>query len=495
MIRIRLALAASLAAVVALGALQGCTTNPATGGTTFTGGMSAQQEVAIGRKSHPGIVEQFGGEYGSPELKKYVDSIGQFLARTGERRDLKYTFTVLGSDIVNAFAMPGGYIYITRGLLALADDEAQLAAVLAHELGHITGLHHAQRHGQGVLAGVLMTGVGILGGGAGRGLMQAGQGGIAAVLQGFSRENEFEADDLGLRYMTRAGYLPDAMAGFLRKLRAHSRLQARLRGESPDKIDQFNYLATHPAPKERVNRAARRAAATKVRKPITGADVYLSKIDGILYGDDPKNGFIKGRVFAHPVMDFRFQVPEGFRLTNSPKAVTAAGPGGALIVFDRAGRPGGGSMRDYLTRVWARGTRLGQVQTINVNGLDAATGTTRVKSRRGPVDVRLLAMRASPRIVYRLLFITPPNMTGRLSQGLRETTYSFRRLRAGERRGLRGNKISVIRVRRGDTVEHLARRMPFSDFKAERFRTLNGMAARDRLRSGSRVKIIVPDRS
>ena len=487
-------LALMIAATAPIAALQGCATNPATGGTTITGGMGTAEEIRIGRESHPKIVTEFGGEYGTPELRRYVDSIGQLLARTGERRDLNYKFTVLNSDIVNAFAMPGGYIYITRGLLALADSEAQLAGVLAHELGHITALHHAERQGQGMLANILLAGAGILVGQvspqAQRSVMQVGQSGAVAVLRGFSRENEYEADDLGIRYLSRAGYQTGAMAGFLSKLRSDSRLQARLRGESPDKVDQFNYLATHPAPNERVTRARARAAAARVRSPIVARDVYLGKIDGILYGDDPEQGFIRGREFSHPKLRFRFEVPEGYRLFNSPKAVIAFGPNKARIIFDRATKPSDGPMRYYLTSIWAPALRIGDAETIRINGLEAATGSARIKTRAGPADLRLVAIRVDPRSIYRFMFLTPVRATPALSLGLRRTPYSFRRLGPAEAEKLKPLHLRVHTVGSGDTQQSIAARMAFADFRLKRFQTMNGLTARDRLAPGARVKIV-----
>ncbi|NQU69003.1 MAG: M48 family metalloprotease [Rhodospirillales bacterium] len=491
------AILAVVAVPMVLAALQGCATNPARGGRTFTGGLSTAEEIRIGRDSYPQIIAQFGGEYGSPTLRKYVDSIGQFLAQTSERHDLTYKFTILNSDMVNAFAMPGGYIYVSRGLLALADNEAQLAAVLAHELGHITALHHAERHGQGMLANLLLTGAGILAGvaapSAQRGVMQAGQGGLSAVLSSFSRENEFEADDLGLRYMIRARYDPFAMSSFLRKLRNHSRLEAKLRGQSPDKIDKSNYLATHPAPLERVDRAARRASATKLpgpSAPIVGQDTYLSKIDGILYGADPKGVIIDGRIFTHPVSRFRFEAPEGFRLINSPKSVIGIGPQGSQFIFDRARKPGRGPLSNYLTQIWARNTRLDDIQSITINGMDAATGTARVSGRGGAIDLRLVAIRYDSRTIYRFLFLTRPNLTRRLSLPLRRATYSFRRLSEDEARNIQVQRISVIRTRKGDSQNSLARRMDIPKLRIERLRTLNGLGPSDRLMPERPIKLI-----
>ncbi len=486
---------AALALAFASTGLNGCARVPATGKTAFTGGLGTAKEIEIGRKNHPEIIKEFGGEYGSPDLRKYVDGIGQQLARKVERQDLKYTFTVLNSDIINAFATPGGYIYVTRGLMALADSEAEFAGVLAHELGHLTALHHAKRYGKGLLANILLTGAALVTGQvapeASGGIMQAGQGLAVSLLQGFSRENEFESDDLGVRYLARTGYDPGAMAGFLRKLRAHSRLSAQLRGESPDKIDQFNYLATHPAPIERVNRAEAKARATRVSAPMTARDTYFDKINGILFGDDPEQGFVRGRVFLHPKLRFRFEVPKGFRLFNSPKAVMAIGPKGSRIIFDRAAKPSDGPLTSYLSNVWAKGAKLTDVERITINGLEGATGKTRLRADKGVLDVRLLAIRADPKQIYRFLFLTPSNLTPTLERDLRRTTYSFRQLDEPEVMLLRPQRIDIIKVGSRDTVARLSGRMPFEDFKLERFRVLNGLAADERLAAGRRLKIVV----
>jgi predicted Zn-dependent protease len=467
-------------------ALPGCATNPATGGTTFTGGFGASQEIAMGRQSHPEILKEFGGEYANPALKAYVDSIGQLLARTVERHDYPYTFTVLNSSVTNAFAVPGGYIYITRGLLALADDEAELACVLAHELGHLNALHHAQRQGQTLLANILVTGAAIA-----TGSEAIGQtGGVLAtgVLRGFSREQETEADELGIRYASRAGYDVTAMARFLGKLRAESQLEAKRHGKSPDEVDRFNYLATHPAPIERMQHAAQVAGGVSVRDPMTARDVYLSKIDGMLYGDDPDDGIVRGREFVHPGLRLRFEAPPGFSLFNRPKSVTAIGPQGAGIIFDQAPAGTAGSPAAYLTAQWGRNLRLSGVERIDVNGMEAATATARANTQSGPRDVRLLAVRADARTIYRFLFVTPPALTERLSADFRRTTYSFRRLAADEAAATRPLRIRVIAAGVGDTPQTLAARMPQDGYAPELFQVLNGVPARP----GEKLKIVAP---
>ncbi len=484
-----LTLIPSLAAAGLLAALlAGCAKNPATGGTTFTGGLSQADEIQMGRQNHPKIIKEFGGEYGTPELKRYVDGIGQLLAKTSERSDLQFKFTVLNSDIINAFATPGGYVYITRGLMALADNEAQLAGVLAHEIGHITALHHARRHGQSLLANIGLAAVGIL---APRQAAQVGQLGAVSLLQSFSRDNEYEADGLGVRYLSRAGFDPAAMAGFLAKLRADTRLTALRRGESPDTVDQFNYLATHPAPAARVKRATALARQTNVRNPMTAKDIYLSKLDGLLYGGDPTEGFIRGQDFLHPKLRFAFSVPTGFHLMNSSKAVHAFGPNKSRIIFDRASKPADGSMEYYLSRIWGGKMRLRGLETIRVNGLDAATATTQIRTSNGTFDARLTAYRIDTQTIYRMIFLTTGADTKGLATGLRRTTYSFRTLSPAEASRLRPLVLRIITARRGDTVESLARRLPYSDYKVERFEVLNGISRKDRLRPGQKLKLVV----
>lgn len=485
--RIRNIVLATAATGLLVASLAGCARNPATGGTAFTGGLSQSEEIQIGRENHPKIIKEFGGEYGSPDLKRYVDGIGQLLARTAERRDLKFTFTLLNSDIINAFATPGGYIYITRGLMALADNEAQLAGVLAHEIGHITALHHARRHGQSLLANIGLAAVGILGG---RSAAELGQLGAVSVLQSFSRGNEYEADDLGVRYLSRAGFDPGAMAGFLAKLRADTRLTAQRRGESPDAVDQFNYLATHPAPKARVERATALANKIPVKNPTTARDIYLSKLDGMLYGSDPEQGFIRGRDFLHPKLRFAFRVPPGFSLFNSTRAVHAIGGDKSRIVFDRAPKPYRGSMENYLGRVWGAKLRLRDLETIRVNGLEAATATTALRTQSGNFDARLVTYRFDANTIYRLMLLTPPNRTSPLSMELRRTTYSFRKLTATEASRLRPLVMKIVTVRPGDTIGQLARNMPYTDFQIERFEVLNGISRNDTLRVGQKLKTV-----
>ena len=476
------ALAVALLLVPMLGA---CATAPGTGRTIFTGGLSEQGEADLGRKEHPKVMAQYGGSYDNPELNAYVSSVGNLLVQTSELPNLKFTFTILDSPIVNAFALPGGYIYITRGLLALAENEAEMAGVLAHEIGHVTARHTAERYGQTMAANVAGAGLGVLLGGP---AAQAGSTLGALLVRSYSRDQEFEADMLGGRYLGRAGYDTQAMAGFLSQLQAHSRLEAELAGQ-PEKADSFNIMQTHPRTTERIQRALEQAGANPVADPMTAQDIYFEKIDGLLYGDKPEEGFIRGREFAHPLLKFAFEVPEGFRLYNQSRRVLARdGEGKAAIQFDRGPKDYRGSMSDYLTRVWGARERLSGVEAITVNGLSAATA--RVDGGRQGTDARLLAIRYDASTIYRFIFQSDAERTAALNRPFRETTYSFRKLSDQEAAALKPRRVRVYRVRAGDTPTGIAARMPFGAENLKRFLVLNGFPDTVVLRPGQAVKIV-----
>ena len=466
--------------------VSGCTTAPGTGRTIFTGGMSESQESQLGFREHPKILKEFGGAYNDPALQAYVTGVGNRLARTSELPDLKFTFTVLDSSIVNAFVLPGGYVYITRGLLAVARDEAEMAGVLAHEIGHVTAKHAAERHGQNLAASLATLGVGLLAGG--NAAQAAGSIGQVA-LRSYSRDQEFESDMLGGRYLARAGYDTKAMAGFLSQLQAHGRLEAEIAGR-PGRADEFSILQTHPRTGDRISAALQLSGATPVANPERGREAYLAHLDGMIYGDSPDQGFIRGRRFSHAKLRFTFTVPEGFRLINSADKVAAKGPEGAAILFDRDAQAGPGPMPRYLRDVWAKGVALRGLQAIQVNGLPAATAAASNDTRSGPRDFRLVAIRFDQDTVYRFIFMTPAKLTQGLATALQRTTYSFRRLSAGEAAALRPTRIALYRVQPGDTPAGIAQRMPPGKFRLQRFLVLNGLRENSPLRPGEAVKIL-----
>ncbi|MDP6351236.1 MAG: M48 family metalloprotease [Alphaproteobacteria bacterium] len=449
--------------------------------------MSPAQEARIGAEQHPKILAEFGGAYDDHGLAAYVDSIGQFLALTSEAPDTRYTFTVLNSGVVNAFALPGGYVYVTRGLLALADNEAELAGVIAHEIGHVAARHGADRMSKGVLANLGLAVLGAVTDSSA--VAEVAQVGALAVIQSYSREDEFEADMLGVRYLSRAGFDPDAMSSFLARLSAHGELEAAIHGRPADQ--GFDFLATHPRTADRTARAIAAANLTAVVDPIVARDIYFGKIDGMLFGDDPAQGMIRGQRFLHPELGFAFEVPRGFILLNGQESVLARGPEGAAIRFDGAPRQRRVSMVSFLRDQWAPEARLSRLEAIRVNGMEAATAATQAEGQGGAVDVRLLAIAFDSRTIYRFLFITPPRLTGQLNEAFRRTAFSFRPLSRNEAAQIRPRRLVIHRVGAGETARALAARQPFAEFGLDRFLVLNGLDPGQPLDPGAVVKLVV----
>ena len=210
----------------------------------------------------------------------------------------------------------------------------------------------------------------------------------------------------------------------------------------------------------------------------------------MIYGDNPKQGVIRGRRFLHPELRLAFQVPKGFELFNSPSKVAAKGPGKSAIIFDGAKIGTKVSVTDYLVETWAKDITLKGVEAIEVNGLPAATGSARRKTGNGTLDFRLVAIRFDPTTVYRFLFVTPPDKTAELAEGLKRTTYSFRRLNPREAKAIKPLRLRVHTVKAGETPAGLAKRMAFDKYKLKRFLVLNGLGQKSVLRPGQKVKIV-----
>lgn len=471
-------------------ALTGCTTNPATGSTMLSF-MSPEEEKKLGAEHQPKLAAEFGGEIVDKEITSYVTALGEKLAKNSEMPNLDFTFTVLDTPTVNAFALPGGYVNVTRGLMAIANSEAELAGVIAHEIGHVTARHSAQRYSQNVLAGVGATVAAILTGSNEVGQL-ASQAGQLAVLS-YSREDELEADTLGIRYLRRTGYDAGAMASFLSSLRAHSQLEAKLAGLPPEQVDEGSLLATHPRTIERVERASDAAGARAPGNPVTNREAYLRKIDGMVYGDSPTQGFARGRDFLHPQLRLRFRAPEGFELRNQPERVVAQGPNGALIIFSGGQNAGRRGMLDYLVNDWGKGIRISNREEIKINGLAAATGTARVNTNAGARDLRLVAIAGDGERVWRFALLTATSETSNLSGPMRETAYSFEKVSAEVAQQWKPRRITLHRVAAGDTVAGLAARLPFEKFKEEHFRVINGLGANEGLRLGQFVKLVTEE--
>jgi predicted Zn-dependent protease len=474
-------------AASALG-LAACATSPATGKPVFTGLMTTASELQIGRAENPRVLAAFGGAYADPALERYVGEVGARVARQSEREDITYSFAVLNSPIVNALAIPGGHIYITRGMLALINNEAEMAGVLGHEVGHIAALHISQQVGREQALGL---GLSVLGAVVQEPLILRGTGLAATLyLRSFSRQEEYEADMLGVRYTARAGYDPRAMVQFLRTMKDYEDLDAKINGRLPGSAGVFSFLATHPTTVDRFQRAMAQARAVAMAKPEVGRDRYLKRIDGLLYGEGASEGFIRGHSFVHPILKIHFRFPDGFQPFNTPGRVFAVGPSNSLIVFDGVRGPMKGTVASYLAQQWARGVTLHDVRSVNINGLDAVTARTAVTTNRGPMEMMLAVIRTDPSHAYRFRAEIPPALMSTLAPAVEQTIMSFTRLTDREAAALKARRIRIVRVAAGETVEDLARKCDFENYPAEQFRVLNGLQPGEPLTAGQLVKIV-----
>ena len=476
--------------------LQGCvTTNPATGQSDFTPFMSPARETAIGKEQHPLVIDQHGGVVDDPKVAGYVAVVGGRLASVSEMPNSPFTFTILNSPIVNAFALPGGYVYVTRGMLALLNSESEMAAVLGHEIGHVTARHSAKRYNSQLFTGLGATilGAAINNPNIGRVLDYGSQ----LYLKSYSRGNEYESDQLGVRYSTRAGFDPYGAAAMLKSLEAASNLQDMLANQS-GKQRPPEFFSTHPNTKDRALRAFNSAQQTGLAQNTRakGQHRFLNTIDGMIYGDDPAQGVIDGRNFSHGPLRLSFTVPRNYLLINSSEAIYARGTGpadGGVIIF--AGEAlKGRNMIEFTSQVWksyVKESSLQGLEELTINGMAAISGFANTKITKIDSQVRIVTIRHSNDRAYYFLMITPRAKLPSQSAGLQRMTYSFKKLTPAQARKIQGKIIRVITVMRGDTADNLSRRMAFDKHKLDRFLVLNGLNADSTLSVGQRVKLVV----
>lgn len=448
----------------------------------------SEEERRAGAELHPQLLAEFGGAYTGDETT-YVTNLGRELSAAAGLSD-GCTFTVVNTDVVNAFAVPGCYIYVTRGLLAIVDSEAELAAVLAHELGHIAA-DHGERQEQrtlwrslGVAAVAALSGSEDLARFAGRA--------AALFTLRYSRKHEYEADDLGLQYLREAGYDPFAAADMLRALRRHEAYQERIRGvEDAKSIPEW--ALTHPMTERRMARVEERAAelgASRDQLPEKEL-AYLKAVDGLLYGDDPAQGFVIGRRFAHPVMRIGFEAPPGFTLTNSPQEIMIEGPEGIRGSFS-GGRVPPGGLPAYAEAV-LQGT-LGQTPIANLSSERAQTNggpglfvSGIVPTAQGELAISLAVYGGPDGSAYHFLVVSPPD--DQVQNAIAALFRSFRFLDEAEVNALKARRIRVKRVQPGQTPQELAVQSGGAATPAL-ISMLNGLEPGEPLRTGQLVKVV-----
>ena len=450
------------------------------------------RDVAEAQREHAALIQELGGaETGARAA--YVESVGRrvgaYSGVANPGQALHYT--LINSAVENAMSVPGGYVYVTRQLLTLMNDESQLAFALGHETGHIAANHahireqYAQR---GNIFGVLGQIVGAIFGGSGIGNILSQQAALRTL--SFSREQEYQADELGLRYITAAGYDPGGGPSILAQLARTTALEARVQGKANRQTPEW--ASTHPLSQNRAQRALQFAQATgRLGKGMRNRDAFLAQLQGTYVDDDPAQGVIDGPTFTHPDLRIQFTVPAGYLMSNGTYAVTVSGSAG------KAQFSGGrftGSLDQYVFRVFQELTR-GQMQLavpppqhISINGMPAAVTTSRVQTSSGVVDVSVVAYQWDAQRVYHFVMLT----TGGYGIGpFAPMINSLRRITPAEAAAIRPRVIDVVTVRPGDTVQSLGSRMAYRDFRLDRFLAINGLDANSRLVPGQKVKLVV----
>ncbi len=442
---------------------------------------AAQTEVpAAEEREHLRILASYGGIYENAKLQAAVEKTVQRLVAASDRSDLKYKVTILNSPAINAFALPSGHIYVTRGLIALANDKSELASVLAHEMGHVIARHAAIREEQAKQAALISHVVSDV-------LSDPQMGALALAkskltLAAFSRAQEFEADGIGVGISARAGFDPFGASRFLADMQRNADLKTGGGGEAraPD------FLTTHPATPERIKNAL--ANARQFGSPGSGErdrNEYLADLDGLPYGEDPSEGFVRGRRFLHSKLGFTFLAPPGFVLDNTAQAVLGLKGGNEAMRLDVVSVPAEQSLSDYLKSGWMEKVDPSSVEEFAVNGFPAATAT----ATGDDWSFRLFAVRFGSD-VYRFIFAAK-DRTAQVDRSFRELIATFRRMSLKESEQVHPLRLKIVAVGANDTVETLARRMATGDHSLDRFRVINGLGPHDAVKPGAKVKIVV----
>lgn len=483
----RLALAAVLASSVAL---QGCqsilsqtyepTVSPSSNPQIVDEVQKNDPNAQVGAREHPRIVASYGGEYRDARTERLVARIVGALTAVSENPTQSYKITILDSPAINAFALPGGFLYVTRGLLALANDASEVAAVLSHEMAHVTANHGVERQkreeaeviASQVVAEVLSSDL------AGKQALARGKMRLAA----FSRNQELQADVIGVRMLGEAGYDPYAAARFLDSMASYSRFTSG----NADSDPSLDFLSSHPNTPQRIDLARAHARNFGMEGTVgdKGRDYYLNGIDGLLFGDSPQEGYVRGQTFLHGGLGIRFDVPEGFMIDNKVEAVLATGPGEAAIRFDGVSDTSNGSLTNYISSGWVTGLQPETIRPLVINGLEAATA--HATADRWDFDVTVIRTGAQ---IFRFLTAVPKGSTS-LDSIANVLRSSFRKMSPQEAAALKPLRIRVITVQPGETVASLSTRMLGTNRKLELFTLINALTPTSALKAGDRVKII-----
>lgn len=468
----------SLIAITAL-MLGGCATNPVSGGKDFVM-MSEPQEIALGRSSDIEVRKQYK-VYANPVLQSYVNRVGQEIAKHSHRPNLQYHFTVLDSPEVNAFALPGGYVYITRGILAYLNSEAEMAAVLGHEIGHVTARHgvRQQSAAQATNIGISIASIFVpeLNTQLGHDLSNLFGG---ALLSGYGREHELEADRLGADYLARTDYEPQAMIhviGVLKNQELFDAAIAKQEGREPRRY--HGTFATHPDNDTRLRQVVGEAGSLTVANPIENRDEFLKQADGLAFGDSIDEGVVRSNRFMHPGLGIALTFPPDWSVKNSPTQLVALSPQNNAAIQLKVDNKPSGTAAEYAHRLAGNGT---PVESLELDNLHAALGTANSKVI-GVVyyDRKAFLIQGSAKT---------PDALDAQRETIKNTIRSFRALSEDERKHIKPLAINLITVKKGETYAKLAQHSPLGKNAESYLRLINAQYPEGEPVPGQTLKII-----
>jgi predicted Zn-dependent protease len=459
-----------------------CATNPVTGKKELSL-LSEAEELALGQQADAEIRREMG-VYPDQELQRYVSDIGMRLARKSHRPNLPWTFTVVDSQAINAFAVPGGYVYLTRGILPYLDDESELAGVLGHEIGHITARHAAQQYSRQVGGGIGLVLLSIFVPQTAP-FQDLSSMGLGVLFLKYSRDDELESDRLGVEYAAAAGWDPSGVPRFLSTLNRVS--------ETSEK-GMPNWLSTHPAPASRVEEAQPAVAKVAADAPTTrNREDFLRAIEGIVVGDSLEQGIVRGSVFLHPMLRVGLEFPEGWEVLNSAEQVTAREPGTKhYMLLQLVEQPRGRSIEDVAADAMRR-AGYSQIDGARetLAGLDAYIGLYR-GSISGMGRIRMRAAHvAMGRQVYVVAGFAPEAEFDQVDRDVAPALRTFRELSTQEAAQVRPNRLAFYTVRQGDSWQSIAQRAGQGITSAATLAIMNGVEVSEQPQPGDRVKIVV----
>jgi len=433
------------------------------------------EDVVIGRREHPRIIAAYGGVYSDRPAEIMVAQIVGRLLAAADQPNAQFQVTILDSAEVNAFALPGGFIYVTRGLLALASDKSELAAVLAHEIAHVTLRHARARTDRTRTAAVVDRVItGVFGGDSSTAANRSRQS-----MAAFSQNQELEADREGIKFAGKAGYDPHAAARFLGVMSRFATFSAgRDTGEG--------FLSSHPSTPDRIRKAAEVATTMfgQAGPGETDRAGYMAAISGLTFGESPAQGSIIGRRFVHPASHFTFEVPQGYTLQNSQSAVVGVAGDGEAVRFDSADVAPNMALADYLRSGWIAGLKAETVTTQSYNGIEMASGVAQTDQWFFRVSVMRLDGQ-----VYRFIFAAKSD-SSRFAQGAEATLKSFRRTNDSDLTQVRKVAVRVVTAKAGDTADSLARQMAGLSRGTELFYIINDLFPGDPIVPGDKYKVV-----